>query len=98
MNRVKLQGRVPTARDQMRAATARKVALADLDSSVFGGEFFGPPTPRHILISRLPADWESSRHWRVADELKRYGVTEHSNSSAPYLGDVFGYGQPPQEV
>ncbi len=96
MNRVKLQGRVPTLRDQQRAATTRKVAPPVLDAAAFG-EFVGPPTPRHILISRLPASWENTRHWRVADDLKRYGRVDQSKTSAPYLGDVFGYGQPPQE-
>lgn len=98
MNRVKLQGRAPTLRDQQRALTTRKVAPAALDAAAFGGEFFGPPTPRHILISRLPSDWETTRHWRVAADLKRFGQVEQSQTSAPYLGDVFGYGQPPQEV
>lgn len=98
MNTRKLKGRAPTLRDQLRAGTARKVAPSTLDASAFGPQFLGPPTPRHILISRLPQGWETTRHWHVADDLKRYGRVDHSQSSAPYLGDVFGYGQPTQEV
>lgn len=98
MNRLKLQGRVATPRDQLRAATTRKIAPAALDPAAFGGEFVGPPTPRHILLSRLPSCWEITRHWRVAADLKRFGQVEQSQTSAPYLGDAFGYGQTPQEV
>lgn len=98
MNIRKLQGRAPTLRDQQRAATTRKVAPSALDPAAFGPEFVGPPTPRHILISLLPADWKTTRHWRVAADLKRFGRVEQSQTSAPYVGDAFGYGQPPQEV
>lgn len=98
MNRVKLKGRVATPRDQLRAATTRNIAPASLDAAAFGGEFVGPPTPRHILLSRLPSGWETTRHWRVAADLKRFGQVEQSQTSAPYVGDAFGYGQTPQEV
>lgn len=94
---VKLQGRAQTLRDQHRSFGARKYSTADLDPSAFR-EFVGPPTPVHILISRLPVGWESKRHWRLADDFKRYGQVVYSESGAPFVGDAFGYGQLTREV
>ncbi len=97
MRTVKLQGRAQTLRDQHRVFATRKYSTADLDPSSFR-EFVGPPTPVHILISRLPVGWGTERHWRIADDFKRYGKVVESESGAPYVGDAFGYGQPTREV
>lgn len=90
MERHQLQGRAPTLRDQQRSFRSRISAHETPALPASGGEFFGPPTPRHVLISRLPQDWETTRYWQLVAEIQRYGYCEFSAKGTPFVGDAFG--------
>jgi len=101
MNRVKLQGRAPTLRDQQRAGMPKNsygssVDFAELRELVNSRQFVGPPVPlwlRSDMQSDVKAERERSRYWQLVADLKRFGRCEFSNHGTPFLGDAFGYGQ-----
>lgn len=53
-------------------------------------QFVGPATPRHVLISRVPEDWETTRYWKLVADFKRYGQCEYQAKGTPWLGEVLG--------
>jgi hypothetical protein len=101
MNKIKLQGRAPTLRDQQRAATSRPASYAGADFATLrqtlnAREFVGPPLPVHMRPEFKPdavADRARFRHWQLVAEFNRYGYCEFKQRGTPFVGDAFGYGQ-----
>ncbi|MNF98040.1 hypothetical protein D3C84_808880 [compost metagenome] len=101
MNRVKLQGRAPTLRDQQRSATARNssyggVDFAALRDDLNARQFVGPPTPFWLRPEFQPdvkAQRDHTRHCQLVAEFNRYGYCEFKQRGTPFVGDAFGFGQ-----
>ncbi len=101
MNRVKLQGRAPTLRDQQRAVTSRSSNYGTVDfealrQSFSAREFVGPPLPLHMRSDFQPdvvEDRTRVRHWKLVAEFDRYGYCEFKQHGTPFVGDAFGFGQ-----
>lgn len=101
MNKVKLQGRAPTLRDQQRAATSRTASYAPVDFSALrqtldARQFVGPPTPLWLRPEFQPdvsAERATNRHWQLVAEFNRYGSSQLKQHGTPFVGDAFGYGQ-----
>lgn len=101
MNRVKLQGRAPTLRDQQRSAISRTSNYGSVDFNslrqTFDSRIFvGPPCPLHMRADFKPdvvAERARARHWQLVAEFNRYGYCEFKQRGTPFVGDAFGYGQ-----
>jgi len=101
MNRVKLQGRAPTLRDQQRSATSRSSSYDAVDwqtirSDLNSRVFVGPPIPLWLRPEFQPdvkAQRDHTRHWQLVAEFNRYGYCEFKQRGTPFVGDAFGYGQ-----
>jgi hypothetical protein len=94
MERIQLQGRAPTIRDQQRAFRAARVATQSADADQLRADlnarqFVGPATPVR-LRREFSDEAESARYWRLVDDLKRWGWCELNESGTPWLGDAFG--------
>lgn len=101
MNRVQLQGRAATLRDQQRAVTARSSCYGVVDFNTLrvtlnARVFVGPALPLHMRAEFKPdvvAERSRVRHWQLVAEFERYGYPELKQRGTPYVGDAFGYGQ-----
>lgn len=101
MNRVKLQGRAPTLRDQQRAVTSRTANYAPVDfgalrQTLDARQFVGPPTPLWLRPEFQPdakTERDRSRHWQLVADFNRYSNCEVNQHGTPFVGDAFGYGQ-----
>jgi len=101
MNKVKLQGRALTLRDQQRASTSRTSSYSPVDFSALrqtldARQFVGPPTPLWLRLEFQPevsADRATRRHWQLVADFNRYGYCEFKQHGTPFVGDAFGYGQ-----
>ncbi|NMY53442.1 hypothetical protein [Pseudomonas sp. WS 5011] len=101
MNRVKLQGRAPTLRDQQRAATSRSTNYGAVDfnqlrETLDARQFVGPPMPLWLRPDFQPDvsfDRATRRHWQLVADFNRYGYCEFKQHGTPFVGDAFGFGQ-----
>lgn len=101
MNRVQLQGRAPTLRDQQRAGMPKNsyglsVDFAALRELVNSRQFVGPPVPLSLRPDMQPDvkhERECSRYWQLVADINRYGRCEFKKHGTPFVGDVFGFGQ-----
>ncbi|SDH10254.1 hypothetical protein SAMN05216588_102417 [Pseudomonas flavescens] len=87
MNRVQLQGRAPTLREQQRAALSRfsTVPTANWDAlRERFAPFVGPYAPPVI-----DHDAETRAYWRMAHQFERFGrlIPEESFTGVPFCGD-----------
>ena len=95
MNRILLQGRAPTLRDQHRVNFARpgRYSVVDFDSlrvDINSRVFVGPPTPLEFRPQFSP-DAESKRYWRLVDDFQRYGYCEVELHGTPSFCSHMGY-------
>lgn len=94
MNTVKLSSRIPTRREQAKAAFARPapevVDWERLKSELNARQFVGPATPIS-LRHEFSHEAESVRFWNMADNIRRYGRVEQSAHGTPFVGDAFGF-------
>lgn len=101
MNKVKLQVRAPTLRDQQRSVTARSSSYGGVDfnslrQTLNAREFVGPPLPLHMRADFKPdvvAERARVRHWQLVADFDRYGYCEFKQRGTPFVGDAFGFGQ-----
>ena len=97
MNRVKLQGRALTLRDQQRAAVSRSsnYGTVDFDSlrqTLDSRLFVGPPKPFWLRPEFQP-DERTEGYWAFCSNFDRYGKSQVKQRGTPFVGDAFGYGQ-----
>ena len=96
----KLQGRVPTLRDQQRARMiAHRTVSVTSDFELFRENFnsrlfVGPPTPLHLMRQMQPTvieDRVERRYWQMAADFARFGYCEFNQRGTPFAGDAFGF-------
>lgn len=95
MDRIQLQGRVPTLRDQQKAAMARRrvdssVDFEKLRSDLNATVFVGPSKPDSLRVE-FSQDAEAKRYWRLVNEFERYGYCEFKQLGTPSICTHMGY-------
>lgn len=93
MKRVSFQGTAMTATQRARRAAQAPHPTTDWDglrAQLNARQMVGPPCPLHLREFAQP-DREAERFWRMAENMKRYGYTEISETGTPFVGCAFGY-------